>query len=121
MLCFIFEIAFIKRNRQPDPQARWGGFVSLALQKRLQPGRVLMAWINPWSGVWQIREDDSGHSLCDEEEAALCLSSISQLTLFLVSTFSYGYDGELVWAPSTLCWVLVTCPRGSLLGAAVIM
>lgn len=94
--------------------------MSLVLEKHLQLGRVLMAWINYSSGVWQIREEDSGHSLCDEEEAALCLASISQLALFFVSTFSC-YDGELLWAASTLCWALVICPSGSLLGAAVVM
>lgn len=64
-----------------------------------------MAWISHLSGVWQIREEDSGHSLCGAEEAALCLASISQLVLFLVYTFSC-YDGELLWAASTLCWAL---------------
>lgn len=79
-----------------------------------------MAWISHLSGVWQIREEDSGHSLCGEEEAALCLASISQLVLFLVYTFSCS-DGELLWAASTLCWALVICPSGSPLGAAAVM
>lgn len=39
--------------------------------------------------------------------------------LFLVST-SYD-DGELLWAAPVLCWALVICPSGSLLGAAVVM
>lgn len=79
-----------------------------------------MALINCSSGVWQIREEDSGCSLCDEEEAALCLASIPQLASFLLSAFSC-YEGELLWATSALCWALVTCPSGSLLGPAAVI
>lgn len=43
-------------------QIPWGGFVSLAL----------MAWISSRGAG----EEGSGCSLCDEEEAALCLASL---------------------------------------------
>lgn len=79
-----------------------------------------MAWISHSSGVWQIKEEDSGHFLCGEKEAALCLASSSQVALFLVYTFSC-YDGKLLWTASTLCWALVIWPSGSLLGAAAVM